>query len=36
MIWKGKVLNGLEKKFRGVWKVGVMVDVGVWKWFEGG
>jgi len=29
------VYNGFEKKFKGVWNVGVMVRVPVWNWFEG-
>lgn len=29
------VYNGFERKFRGVWNVGVMVRVPVWNWFEG-
>lgn len=27
--------NGFERKFKGVWNVGVMVRVPVWNWFEG-
>ncbi|MCR5131391.1 MAG: TolC family protein [Prevotella sp.] len=29
------VYNGFERKFKGVWNVGVMVRVPVWNWFEG-
>src|SRR3712207_7470995 len=29
------VLNGFERKFSGLWNVGVMVRVPVWNWFEG-
>ena len=27
--------NGFEKRFAGVWNVGVVVRVPVWNWFEG-
>lgn len=29
------LFNGFEKKFSGVWNVGVTVHVPVWNWFEG-
>ncbi|MBR5036451.1 MAG: TolC family protein [Prevotella sp.] len=29
------VFNGFERKFGGMWNVGVMVRVPVWNWFEG-
>ena len=29
------VYNGFERKFAGVWNVGVIVRVPVWSWFEG-
>ena len=29
------VFNGFEKKFAGVWNVGVIVQVPVWNWFDG-
>lgn len=29
------VYNGFERKFSGVWNVGVLVRVPVWNWFEG-
>lgn len=29
------VFNGFERKFSGVWSVGLMVHVPVWNWFEG-
>lgn len=29
------VFNGFQKKFTGVWNVGVMVHVPVWNWFDG-
>ncbi len=27
--------NGFEKKFRGIWNVGVMVQIPIWHWREG-
>lgn len=27
--------NGFEKKFKGIWNVGLIVRVPVWNWFEG-
>lgn len=29
------VFNGFQKKFTGVWNVGVLVQVPVWNWFDG-
>lgn len=29
------IYNGFERKFKGVWNVGVMVRIPVWNWFEG-
>ena len=29
------VFNGFQKKFSGVWNVGVLVQVPVWNWFDG-
>ena len=35
MTAKPNVYNGFEKKFSGVWNVGIMVQVPVWNWFDG-
>lgn len=35
LITNPNLYNGYEKKFSGVWNVGVMVRVPVWNWFEG-
>lgn len=35
MISNPNVFNGFEKKFSGVWNVGIMVQVPVWNWFDG-
>lgn len=35
MITNPNVYNGFQKRFSGVWNVGVMVQVPVWNWFEG-
>ena len=35
MISNPNVFNGFQKKFTGVWNVGVMVQVPVWNWGEG-
>lgn len=35
MISNPNVLNGFEKKFGGVWNIGVALQVPVWNWFEG-
>lgn len=29
------VFNGFQKKFSGVWNVGILVQVPVWNWFDG-
>ena len=35
MISNPNVFNGFQKKFSGVWNVGVIVQVPVWNWFDG-
>ncbi len=35
LVSNPNVFNGFEKKFAGVWNVGVLVQVPVWNWFEG-
>ena len=35
MISNPNVFNGFQKKFTGVWNVGVLVQVPVWNWFDG-
>lgn len=35
MITNPNVYNGFQKRFSGVWNVGVTVQVPVWNWFEG-
>ncbi|MCM1078308.1 MAG: TolC family protein [Bacteroidales bacterium] len=35
MISNPNVYNGFEKRFSGVWNVGVIFRVPVWNWFEG-
>ena len=35
MVSNPNVFNGFERKFAGVWNVGVLVRVPVWNWFEG-
>ena len=35
MISNPNVFNGFQKKFTGIWNVGVMVHVPVWNWFDG-
>jgi len=35
MVSNPNVFNGFEKKFAGVWNVGVLVQIPVWNWFEG-
>jgi len=35
LISNPNAFNGFEKKFSGVWNVGVLVQVPVWNWFEG-
>lgn len=35
LISNPNVFNGFERRFSGVWNVGVLVQVPVWNWFEG-
>lgn len=35
LVSNPNVFNGFERKFSGVWNVGVTVQVPVWNWFEG-
>lgn len=35
LISNPNVFNGFERKFSGVWNVGVLVQVPLWNWFEG-
>lgn len=35
LITNPNLYNGFEKKFSGVWNVGVIVKMPVWSWFEG-
>lgn len=35
MITNPNVYNGFQKRFSGVWNVGVTVQMPVWNWFEG-
>ena len=35
LISNPNLFNGFERKFSGVWNVGVTVQVPVWNWFEG-
>lgn len=35
MITNPNVYNGFQKRFSGVWNVGVTVQIPVWNWFEG-
>lgn len=35
MVSNPNVFNGFERKFAGVWNVGVLVQIPVWNWFEG-
>ncbi len=35
IISNPNVFNGFERKFSGVWNVGVLVQVPLWNWFEG-
>ncbi len=35
MISNPNVFNGFQKRFTGVWNVGVLVQVPVWNWFDG-
>ena len=35
LISNPNVFNGFERRFSGVWNIGVLVQVPVWNWFEG-
>lgn len=35
MVTNPSVYNGFEKKFRGMWNIGVMLQVPIWNWGEG-
>lgn len=35
MISNPNVWNGFNRNFKGVWNIGVMVQVPVWNWFDG-
>ena len=35
LISNPSVYNGFERKFSGIWNVGVVVRMPVWSWFEG-
>jgi outer membrane protein TolC len=35
MISNPNMFNGFQKKFSGVWNVGILVQVPIWNWFEG-
>ena len=35
LISTPNVFNGFERKFAGVWNVGVLVQIPVWNWFDG-
>lgn len=35
MVTNPGLTNGFEKKFRGMWNVGVMVQIPIWHWGEG-
>lgn len=35
MISNPNVFNGFQKRFTGVWNVGVLVQIPVWNWFDG-
>lgn len=35
LVTNPNLYNGFEKKFSGVWNVGVIVKMPVWNWFEG-
>ena len=35
LITNPSLYNGFERKFSGVWNIGVMVRIPVWNWFEG-
>lgn len=35
IVTNPSLYNGFERKFSGIWNVGVMVRIPVWNWFEG-
>lgn len=35
LITNPSLYNGFERKFSGVWNIGVMVRIPIWNWFEG-
>ena len=35
LISNPNLFNGFERKFAGVWNIGLMVRIPVWNWFEG-
>ena len=35
MISNPNVWNGFQRNFKGVWDIGIMVQVPVWNWFDG-
>lgn len=35
MATNPSVFNSFEKKFKGMWNVGVMVSIPIWHWGEG-
>ncbi len=35
MISNPNTFNGFQKKFAGMWNVGVLVQIPIWNWFEG-
>ncbi len=35
MVTNPSVFNGFENKFKGMWNVGVMVQLPIWHWGEG-
>lgn len=35
LVTNPSLYNGFERKFSGVWNIGVMVRIPVWNWFEG-
>ncbi|KXB48099.1 outer membrane efflux protein [Bacteroidales bacterium KA00344] len=34
MVTNPNMFNGFQKKFSGVWNVGVLIQVPIWNWFE--
>lgn len=35
MVTNPSLVNGFERKFRGMWAVGAMVQIPIWNWGEG-